>query len=111
MKIFKVLQKNFKILFRKKTSFFTIFLGPLFVILLMSFTFGSSSEMQMSIGYISPDASPLTTEFVANLKENYLAKQFWEKDTCVLELEQGLMHACILFPENFEIENNKTTCD
>lgn len=108
MKIFKVLQKNFKILFRKKTSFFTIFLGPLFVILLMSFTFSSNSEMQMSIGYISPDDSPLTNEFVTNLKTNYLAKQFWEKDTCVHELESGLMHACILFPENFEIENNKT---
>ncbi|MDD3174875.1 MAG: ABC transporter permease [Candidatus Nanoarchaeia archaeon] len=103
-----MLQKNFKILFRKKTSFFTIFLGPLFVILLMSFTFSSNSEMQMSIGYISPDDSPLTNEFVTNLKTNYLAKQFWEKDTCVHELESGLMHACILFPENFEIENNKT---
>jgi ABC-type multidrug transport system permease subunit len=108
MKIFKVLQKNFKILFRKKTSFFTIFLGPLFVILLMSFTFSSNSEMQMSIGYISPDDSPLTNEFVTNLKTNYLAKQFWEKDTCVHELESGLMHACILFPKDFEIENNKT---
>jgi len=108
MKLLNVIAKNFKILFRKKLTFLTIFFGPLLVIILMSITFSSTSNIQISVGYIAPDDSILTRDFVASLDEKYLAKQFAEKEPCIKELEQGLIHACIVFPKQFEIENNKT---
>ncbi|MGE0793134.1 MAG: ABC transporter permease [Candidatus Woesearchaeota archaeon] len=108
MKLIKILQKNFKILFRKKTSLFTIILGPLFVIMLLGLAFSSNTNIQISLGYISPDSSPLTTEFVETLNKDYLVTQLFSKESCIEELEQGLLHGCIIFPEEFSIENNKT---
>ena len=43
MKFIKILLKNFKVLFRTKTSLFTVILGPLLVIALIGFAFSSGA--------------------------------------------------------------------
>jgi ABC-type multidrug transport system permease subunit len=107
-KLLTVLGKNFKLLFRKKTSLFTIIFGPLIIIMILAIAFSSTSNIKMSIGYINPDDSSMTLEFIDTLNEKYLIKEHGLKEDCVRELEQGLIHGCIVFPSDFNIENNKT---
>lgn len=107
MKFWKTIMKNFKILFRRKTSLIAVVLGPLIIIALIGFAFNSSSQFEISIGYTAPDNSTLTQDFVHTLQEQYLTSQFNTKSECKSQLEQGLMHMCIFFPKDFKIENNK----
>lgn len=107
MKFWKTIFKNFKILFRRKTSLIAIILGPLLVIFLIGFAFNTSSQFQISVGYVAPDNSTLTGEFVQTLQEQYVVKEFQTKDDCSAQLKQGVTHMCIIFPKDFVIENNK----
>lgn len=103
----RAILKNFKILFRKKTSLLAVIFGPLLVILLIGLAFTSSPGLNISIGYHAPDNSSLTQEIVDSLAENHETTSFAKKDLCIKQLEQGLLHTCIIFPENFVVENNK----
>lgn len=104
MKFFKAIGKNFKILFRLKTSILAVILGPLIIVLLIGLAFNSSSSIDISIGYTSPDNSTLTHEFVTALADNgYGVELFPSKNHCVDQLEQGLLHTCLIFPEDFKI--------
>jgi len=102
VKFFKAIGKNFKILFRLKTSILAVILGPLIIVLLIGLAFNSSSSIDISIGYTSPDNSTLTHEFVTALADNgYGVELFPSKNHCVDQLEQGLLHTCLIFPEDF----------
>lgn len=108
MKLFTILGKNFKLLIRKKTSLFTILFGPLIIIMILAIAFSSNNNLTISLGYVNPDSSAMTLEFIETLNENYLTKEYISKDNCIKELEQGIIHACINFPKEFSVENNKT---
>jgi ABC-2 type transport system permease protein len=92
-----------------KTSLLAVIFGPLLVILLIGLAFSSTGSMQLTIGYHAPDDSQLTTEFITTLEDNnnYLLKEFVDIDSCVHELQLGLIHTCIDFPEQFIIEKDK----
>ena len=100
----KAIAKNFKILFRKKTSLLAVIFGPLFVILLIGLAFSSSQGISISIGYNAPDESALTHEIVDMLSETHETTSFPNKESCVKQLEQGLIHTCVIFPSNFVVE-------
>ncbi len=108
MKFFRAVMKNFKVLFRMKTSLVAVVFGPLLVILLIGFAFNSSGDIQLTVGYHAPDNSTLTKDFITSLDaSNYLLKEFSDIDACTDELKLGLLHTCIDFPEDFVIEKNK----
>ncbi|MCF7799212.1 ABC transporter permease [Candidatus Woesearchaeota archaeon] len=91
-----------------KTSLLAVVFGPLVVILLIGLAFSSTTGIQLTIGYHAPDDSQLTQEFIANMEaNNYLLKEFVDVNSCISELELGLIHTCIAFPENFVIEKDK----
>lgn len=108
MKFYKTVLKNFKVLFRLKTSLFAIIFGPLLVIFLIGFAFSSSSNIQISIGYHAPDNSSLTNEFIQTMENNdYVLKQFPDNESCLKELKHGLIHTCVFFPTDFVIAEGK----
>ena len=107
MKFWKTVMKNFRILFRRKTSLIAVILGPLLIIALIGFAFNSPSQFEISVGYNAPDNSTLTQDFVQTLQEKYTISKFATEEECKSQLEQGLMHMCIFFPKNFRIENDK----
>ena len=107
MKVLKTLIKNFRILFRMKTSLIGIILGPLLIIALVGLAFNSSSSFQISVGYVALDNGSLTNEYVNVLQEQYSVIEFSNRSSCVNSLQHSLIHLCILFPEDFVIKNNK----
>lgn len=108
MRFLKVLKKNFEILFRLKTSLLAIIVGPLLVMLLIGFAFNSSSNITVSVGYNIPDNSSLSYDYVNSIKDDYIMKSYDNRALCEQDLKHSLVHTCILFPQNFVIENNKS---
>ncbi|MFW6378590.1 MAG: ABC transporter permease [Nanoarchaeota archaeon] len=109
MKFFTALSKNFKVLFRQKTSLISIILGSLLIIFLIGIAFNSSSTIDITIGYHAPDNSTLSNEFIDVLeKDDYTTKPYLDNSSCIEDLKNGIAHTCIIFPEDFKIKKRST---
>ena len=107
MKMLSVIIKNFKLLIRSKASAFTVLVGPLLIILLVGMAFSTKTSYELSIGYYAPEKNNLTTSFINTLKQSqYYVQEFPDEQSCVKKIEQGVLHTCIIFPENFQISND-----
>jgi len=106
MKLLTVITKNFKLLIRSKASAFIVMVGPLLIILLVGFAFSTKTSYELSIGYYAPEKNNLTASFVDTLKQSqYQVQEFPDEQSCVKRIEQGIIHTCIIFPENLRISN------
>ena len=110
MKVFRITAKNLKLLMRSKTSMFVVIFGPLIIMLLVGFAFNNPTASKLNIGYVEKDKTNLTTSFIDVLKSNpnFSLVEFGNSTVCKDSIEQGNVHICIIFPEQFSIENNKT---
>jgi len=108
MKAKSIIKKNFKLLLRSKASAFIILVGPLLIILLVGLVFSGQSSYGLSIGYYTPTHNNLTNAFVDSLKQSdYYVQEFKDEESCVRKIEQGIIHTCIIFPEDFKISNEQ----
>lgn len=110
MKLLRVIGKNFKLLLRAKASAFTVLLGPLLIIILIGLAFSTKATYELSLGYHTPNHNNLTDSFIESLRQsNYYVQEFKDEDSCVKKIEQGIIHTCIIFPENFQITNDNNS--
>jgi ABC-type multidrug transport system permease subunit len=106
VKFIRVVKKNFKLLIRSKASAFTVLIGPLLVILLVGLAFSGKTTYELSIGYYTPQHNNLTSSFTESLRQShYYVQEFPNEQDCIKKIEQGIIHTCIIFPENFRISN------
>ncbi|MGV8141937.1 MAG: ABC transporter permease [Candidatus Woesearchaeota archaeon] len=110
MKVFKVTAKNLKLLMRSKTSMLVVVFGPLIIMLLVGFAFNNNTTSKLNIGYYSAEKTELTTSFVDALisNPNFLLISYASDTQCIDMIHQGKVHLCIIFPNDFSIENNKS---
>ena len=99
MKLLSILHKDFKLLFRSKSSAFTVFIGPILIIALILFAFSSSEEISFTIGTIGIDqADNSSTEFISGLEnEGYLIQDYSSTETCVEDMKSSRTNLCIDF--------------
>jgi ABC-type polysaccharide/polyol phosphate export permease len=104
MKLLRIMLKNFKLLVRAKASAFTVLIGPLLIILLVGLVFSTKASYELSIGYYTPTHNNMTASFVDSLKQSkFFVQEFDDEQSCVKKIEQGIIHTCIIFPENFQV--------
>jgi ABC-type multidrug transport system permease subunit len=110
MKVFHITAKNLKLLMRSKTSMFVIIFGPLIIMLLVGFAFNNPTASKLNIGYVPKEKTNLTMEFLGALKANpsFSLIEYNDSTYCRTQIEQGNAHICIVFPDDFDIQNNKT---
>ncbi len=110
MKVFKVTAKNLKLLMRSKTSMLVIVLGPLMIMLLVGFAFNNNSVSKLNVGYYSSENTELTSSFIDTLRENpsFVLINYSSEQQCVEMIQQGKVHLCVIFPNDFKLENNKS---
>ena len=109
MKLLDIIIKNFKLIYRSKSSAFVIILGPLIILALIAFAFSNSQEYKISIGVNTPDNNTLSNEFIQSLEDNnYIVKKYDNLDSCIQEVKTQLLNLCIKLPQDFVIENNKS---
>lgn len=108
MKLVSIIKKNFKLLIRSKASAFTVLIGPLLIILLVGLVFSGKSSYELSIGYYTPTHNNLTADFVDSLKQSeFFVQEFSAEEGCVRKIEQGIIHTCIIFPQDFKIKDEE----
>ncbi|RME53871.1 hypothetical protein D6783_00675 [Candidatus Woesearchaeota archaeon] len=105
MKFWKVLGKNFKVLFRSKESAFIVVFGPLLIIMLVSFAFMRSSDLQISLGVFVPDETAEAKALLQSLSQNpvFSVTREGNVSSCIDKVEKGVLHTCLVLPEGFEI--------
>ncbi|MBT6821599.1 hypothetical protein HOA56_04190, partial [archaeon] len=109
IKLLKIIIKNFKLLFRSKTSALIIVLGPLLIMLLVGISFNTFDTFNLNIGVYSPEKSEMIDSFLDKLdSNNYNLINYDSQKGCVKGIEVGVIHTCISFPLDFKIENDKT---
>lgn len=108
MKTTKIIKKNIKLLLRSKVSTLVLILGPLLVILIVGISF-SSDTFNLKIGTYSQSYSQTSNSFVEKLNnKSFTITKFDTNDSCIFSIKEQLMHACIIFPPDMNIEKGKT---
>ena len=108
MKTNKIIQKNIKLLTRSRTSTLVLIFGPLLVIVLVGMSF-STSSFHLNIGTFSEAYSELSNSFVDKLiSEGYSLTRYESEELCIESVKEGQSHACIVFPADLAIENEKS---
>ncbi len=107
MRITTIIKKNFKVLIRSKTSALIVIFGPLLIIVLAGLAFNNFSSYVVKVGVFSTNYNELTTSFIDTLEErDFKVTKFETTELCVDSIKQGHIHACIIFPADFRLEND-----
>ncbi|PIN81036.1 hypothetical protein COV13_02485 [Candidatus Woesearchaeota archaeon CG10_big_fil_rev_8_21_14_0_10_32_9] len=109
MKLFRTLIKNFKLLIRSKGSAVVVLFAPLLIVLIIGVSFTDDTQNTLNIGVKVSESNLLTQRYLEQLNttENNLI-YFDTNDSCINSIKDGLTVTCIVFPDNFVLENNKT---
>ncbi|MBN2142905.1 ABC transporter permease [Candidatus Woesearchaeota archaeon] len=110
MKFLSIIKKNFMLLMRSKSSAFILLAGPVVIILIVSLFFSGKSTYDLSVGYYAPNPNDMTQGFVKALEDNeFVVYPFTNESACIDKIKKGMIQTCIIFPENFEVKNAKST--
>ena len=109
MKVTRIIQKDLKILLRSKSSAIIVLLGPVLIMLFSGIAFNTSIGESVNLGVYSEGYNNLTESFISSLEgEEISVERFSNEDRCIDSIRKGIMHACIVFPAEFSVENEGT---
>ena len=107
MALFRIIQKNLKLLIRSKSSALIIILGPLLVIFLVGIAFDNVNQYSLKIGTYSESYSPLSESLIDKLvKKDFKITKFSSEEECINKVKKGSTHICIAFPKDMDIANS-----
>jgi hypothetical protein len=105
MRLKEVIKKNILLLLRSNISTLVLILGPILIIMLVGFSF-STSSYNLKIGVFSEKYSDMSNSFVEKLRtEGYGMVKFDDESTCIENVKYGNTHACIVFPADMSLNN------
>ena len=104
-KLISIIQKNFKVLIRSKSSALIIILGPLILITLVGLAFGNAEAYRLKIDVYTPTYNELTESLIASLEENYVVQKQETRQACIDDVKLGESNICILFPNNLQVSD------
>jgi ABC-type multidrug transport system permease subunit len=108
MKTGKIIKKNIKLLLRSRVSTLVLIFGPLLVILLVGFSF-STSSFNLNMAVFSGSYSELSNSLIEKLKsDNYGVTKYDTENLCIESVKEGQSHACVIFPPDLKIESQGT---
>jgi ABC-type multidrug transport system permease subunit len=101
MKLQKSIAKNLKLLFRSRETAYTIILGPLLIILLVSFAFKTAGDdYTINVGTYAPKSTDYSDRTTNALQaKGYAITNFAQLEPCLQAIRSGAMHVCIAFSE------------
>ena len=94
----KIIRKNMKLLFRTRTSIFTILFGPLLLILLVGLAFNNAGMYKIKIGFHTDEFTNMTLDILESLEHNdYQVTAYQANTSCVESVRLGESNICLLF--------------
>ncbi|MBN2420719.1 ABC transporter permease [Candidatus Woesearchaeota archaeon] len=110
MKLFSIIQKNFRIFIRTKVSALIIFLGPLLLVSLIGLSFSNTQLPGLSVGTYSSGYNAMTDSILEKIKQNkFSITKYDSNESCYDSVKKGDSGICLLFPENMDKTNNEVT--
>jgi len=107
MKLLSIVNKNFKVLLKNKTSTLVLLFGPLMIILLIGLAFNNiGSEYILDIGVYSKAFTNASDTLVNSLDEKYNIIEFTDNESCISSVQKGRSNICIIFPEYLYLDDD-----
>ena len=100
MKLFNELRKNFKLLFRSKSTLALLVVAPLLLILLVGFAFSGEDVHSITIGVVVDGEIDLSL-FKSNISEYGSVKEFESIELCVADMYLQNTHLCLHLKGSF----------
>ncbi|MEM0230941.1 MAG: ABC transporter permease [Candidatus Woesearchaeota archaeon] len=109
-KLFKIIQKNIRLLLKSKSSAMIVVLGPLLIIFLAGIAFNNSNTYRINVGMYSSNYTSDVISFTSALSDaQFRTLKFESEQKCIDAIRQGIIHTCIVFPQDFKISSNAST--
>ena len=106
VKLLTIIQKDFKILIRSKSSALIILVGPLLLILLVGTAFNTSTFSDIRIGAYSSSYNDLTNSILTKLEQDqFRIVKLESKDQCIDGVKTSTIHICAAFPSNLNVDS------
>ena len=103
MRLFKIMSKHFKLLFRSKRQAILIVFGPILLTILIGLAFSNKASFDLNIGTYSPQNTSIGEKFTESLKQKFEVISYSDKMSCIQDVKERITHACVEFPEDFQI--------
>lgn len=108
-KIGRIIQKDFKLLLRSKSSALIVILGPLLLISLVGLAFSSTKPYAIDVSVYADNYTNLTESLLAKLDESqFRVTKFDTNESCVNEVKVGGSNICMIFPPDLDIRADTT---
>ena len=106
-KVRAIIEKNFKILLRSKSSALIIVLGPLFLIFLIGLAYNNTDPFHINVGVYSSRYSQVTESVLQKLSDNsYDVEKYPVEEACVDSVKRSKTNICILFPPDLDVKQD-----
>src|SRR3989344_9451306 len=103
-KLRRIIQKNFRLLLRSKTSALIILLGPLILISLIGLAFSNSEPYGVTVATYAPEYNELSTSILSTMNEQrFPVERIVTEETCIQRVKQSKAHNCLEFPRAFAL--------
>ena len=107
MKLFRIIEKNFKLLCRSRKSLLIVLLIPLIMTILLGLAFNNLKPYGISIGIHVSEESNISDEIIGAFQKNAKVSFIDSESLCREKVMLGELHACIMFRQDMEMENNQ----
>jgi ABC-type multidrug transport system permease subunit/flagellar biosynthesis chaperone FliJ len=104
--IIKIIKKDFKLLFRSKSSVLTLLLGPLVLILIVGLAFNNVAGFKVKIGFYFPEYTEISGDILTALEEKYIVQLYDRKSNCINSVKLGETNICMIFENTLDVSSN-----
>jgi ABC-type multidrug transport system permease subunit len=108
-KFTRLLEKNFKLLWKSKLLILTILIGPLLMVILLGMAFNNTKVYSIRIGVYSENYNELKNSIIDKLNENFEVMKFQNQEICLKSLKDYSAHVCMILPDSMIIEENEAS--
>src|SRR3989344_1352918 len=104
--LIELIKKDFKLLFRNKSSTLIFVLGPLLIVLILGFAFNSVNLYGLKLATYSQQYSTLTDGLLNKLSSQFTIIKTATQQACINGVKLSEWHVCLVFPNGFDIKGN-----
>lgn len=101
LKLFYIIQKNLRLVFRNWTTFLLLVLGPLFLILIVGYAFSGNELHDVLIGVHAAKDADIQSVVDALASENVAVVYFPKIDRCITAMNHSVVNICADFSADF----------
>jgi ABC-type multidrug transport system permease subunit len=109
MDLFRLIWKNFKLIFRNKTSILALILAPVIIIFLLGLAFNTTNVYNIRVTVYSSEYTQLANDLMAKLSEkDFSVIKTSSSKECVEMIKAGESNICLELPSDLSVEKDKT---